>query len=204
MEYKQYYRVSANEEFPWELLSEKINTRAGSKIQKIEGNQVLIESINRTTEGDIIKLSEENPDYLFETEYWWDDPFENIVTTYVYQNGSRKFIMNRYKYFFEINDKIVSIDPELYSRFQKMVTNYFSKFDDFPLRTSKIDPSIVSHPAPDGTHSINSTSNFSLIYREGPLTLIAKKFGLTYIDVSVEVKGRPKRRKSVNININIK
>ncbi len=184
---KHYHtKVKASAKFWKKQLRKQIIHNTDSKITEIDGDEITIESNDCTAEQDIIKLSEQNPDKIFEAKYTVEDHFENLVATYQYLNGTRKFIKEEYEYLFGINlynrDKI---DPQIYDRFKQKITEHFKKIDNYRIRTSEKELSFQESPIIcEDKDDILLTSIVE--YIDGDIILTAKKFGLTYLDVTVK------------------
>jgi len=186
MEIHYYTKVKASAKFWKSQLTRQVINETDSKVTVLDGDEITIESINCTAEQDIIELSKQNQDFIFEAKYEVEDHFKNLAATYQYLNGTRKFIKEEYGYCFGINisdrDKL---DPQIYGRFKEKVLEYFKKIDNYRVRNSEDEPSFKECPVKTN-EDIHLTPTVE--YREGDVILTARKFGLTYLDVTVKHK----------------
>jgi hypothetical protein len=139
-------KTTANEKLWQEILIKQIYPGSGSKITKLQRDQIQSESAENP-EPDIIELSIWNPDQPLEVTYSGKDHFENLMTTYRYQNGIREFVKEEYKYWLEITDKDKDKRPPgLFDRFQQRVLEYFKMVDNYRIRTDESDPTFQEMP----------------------------------------------------------
>ena len=189
MNIQNHSTIKVSPKFWQTQLTSQIIKLTDSKVTNIDGSKIKITSTDCTAEPDIIKWSKQNPDQIIEVKFTGEDYFENLVATYQYLNGSHEFIKEEYEYCFCISardrDKL---DPQLYAKFQQKVTDYFRKIDNYRIRTSENEPSFKDCPIKKENDEEDSLLTPTVEYREGDVTLTAKKFGLTYLNVTVSFR----------------
>ncbi len=189
MKIHYHTKLKASEKFWQRQLTNQIINETDSKITNIDGSEITITSTDCTAEPDIIEWSKQNPGQIFEAKFTGEDHFENLVATYMYKAGVGKFMKEEYEYCFCISardrDKL---DPQVYARFQQKVTDYFRKIDNYRIRTSEKEPSFKDCPVKKEDDDEDTLLTPTVEYREGNVTLTAKKFGLTYLNVTVSFR----------------
>ena len=176
-------KLKASKDFWQEQLTNQI-IHTDSIVTEIDQDEITIESLDCTAEQDIIELSKQYPEYIFEAMYNGEDPYENLASTYQYQNGTRKFIKEEYEYCFEIRkEEREQLDPRFYAKFQEDISAYFKKIDNYRIRTAETDPTFQDLPLKrqDEESPIHPT----IAYRDGNITLSAMKFGLTLLVIRI-------------------
>ena len=118
-----------------------------SKITCISDEMIHIQSYSDSLNKEILYLSHQYPNQVFELKFSGGEPDENLVTTYQYQNGESNFVRQEYEYCFGINSEDLNrIPKDLYNKFKEMVTEFFSKVDNYPIRISEKDPAFHEMP----------------------------------------------------------
>lgn len=189
MENHYHTQLKASKEFWQNQLRQQIINYTESQVNKIDGDKIAIESIDCTVEQDIIKLSKNYPDQTFEAKYTAEDPYKNLATTYHYLDGKRKFIKEEYEYCFTflIRDRN-KLDPTLFAKFQDIAKEYFRNVDNYRVRTSERDPTYEDQPIEIFYFEDDTliTPCIEYINGDGDVILTAKKYGITYLDVTVK------------------
>ncbi len=189
MEIHYHTQLKVSKEFWQEQLTNKVINQTDSRVTKIDVDEISIETIDSTAENDIIELSKRFPDHTLEAKYTTEDPFENLAITYQYHNGERKFVKEEYEYCFvsTITDRNM-LDPEEYTKFQDIAKEYFNRIDNYRVRTSEKDPTFEDQPIEVEYYEDDTmiTPCVEYINGDGDFILTAKKFGLTYLDVTVK------------------
>jgi len=176
-------KLKASKDFWQEQLTNQI-IHTDSIVTEIDQDEITIESLDCTAEQDIIELSKQYPEYIFEAMYNGEDPYENLASTYQYQNGTRKFIKEEYEYCFEIRkEEREQLDPRFYAKFQEDISAYFKKIDNYRIRTAETDTTFQDLPIQrqDENNPIHPT----IAYIDGNVTLSAMKFGLTLLVIRI-------------------
>jgi hypothetical protein len=190
-------KITASGKLWQEIQTKQINTGSGSKITKLQGDQIQFES-TENPEPDIIELSIWNPDQPLVVTYSGEDQFENLITTYRYQNGIREFVKEEYEYWFEITDKDKDkLPPGLYERFQQKALEYFKAIDNYRIRRDESEPTFQEIPVKPLDNLDDSILIPSVELWEHDFKISAKKFGLTYLMIKVE---RIQGLKSTKVN----
>jgi hypothetical protein len=189
MSYETYSVIKASPKFWRSQMTKQIINATNSDVYHSDDEKIFLTSWNCSADKDIAELSRANPEETFTVMHADEDIYENLETTYTYLSGVCTFIKQAYEYIFSINVKDKEkLDPDLYSRFIEKTSAYFLQADNYRVRTSEEDPTFRDQPIK--TDWINGDSFLTPIieYREGNITLIAKKIGMTYLDVKVEIK----------------
>lgn len=187
MEIHYHTKLKASEKFWQTQLTRQIIKLTDSKVTKIDGSEITITSTDCAAELDIIEWSKQNPGQIFDAKFTGEDHFENLAATYQYKAGEKKLMKEEYEYCFCISardrDKL---DPQIYERFKQKVTEHFRKIDNYRIRTSEKELSFQESPVnyedKDDSYLLTSVVE----YIDGDVILTAKKFGLTYLDVTVK------------------
>lgn len=184
MERRKHSEIKASETFWQQQLEDRVFSGSRSKIIKLTGKRIHVESIDDSPELDIIELSKQNPDQVLTVTYTGEDHFENIATTYLYQNGKREFVKEEFKYWFEIDDKDMDIlPPGLYDRFQQKALEHFKMVDSYRVRTDELDTPIKDLLIRSYADDNDNLLIPSVELWEDGFKILAKKFGHTYIMV---------------------
>ena len=179
--------LKANRRIWQEQLAKQIITSPGLHVIHIDADQISIGGNWVMGRDDLVRLSKQYPDQVFEVSFSADDPNDYLVATYHYLNGSWKFISEKYEYCFFIPcSDLDKLDPQLYNRFKEKVTAYFSQIDNYRIRTSEDDPSFCAFPVKISEEQESLIP--SVEYREGDAILRVSKYGLTFMDVKVKFK----------------
>lgn len=187
MKKRIYVKIKASENFWQEQLKDLITSGSRFKITELKGKQIQIESENYYHEMDIVELSRRNPEQILVATYTGEDHFENLATTSRYINGIREFVKEEYEYYVNISDEDKEVlPPGLYDKFKQKVLEYFQKTDNYRVRTCASDQTFQKMPVKPYDDEDDSLiiPSFELIQDEFKIT--AKKFGLTYLVVSVD------------------
>lgn len=98
------------------------------------------------------------------------------------------FVKEEYEYCFGVivKDRDM-LPPGLYDRFQNKVSEYFRSVDSYRIRNYDTDPTFKNRPIELKYEDDDGVFVPSIEYIEGNIRITAKKFGLTYLDVKVEI-----------------
>lgn len=187
MEIHYHTQLKASKEFWQEQLTQQF-IHTDSRVIEIDQGEISIESIDSNAEQDIIELSMQNPGYNLEAKYSGEDPYENLTATYQYEKGIRKFIKEEYEYCFKIRkEEWEKLDPEFYFKFQEAIGAYFKRIDNYRIRTSESDPTFLELPV--RRMKQENLIHPTIAYKDEELTLTARKFGLTLLEIRIiEIK----------------
>jgi hypothetical protein len=171
-----------------------IISNSNSKTTAISDEMIHILSYSDSLNRHILYLSRQYPNEVFEVKYSDSEPDENLVTTYHYQNGESFFVRQEYEYCFGINtDDLNRIPKDLYNKFKEMVIEYFSKADNYRIRISEKDPGFQEMPVNQFNKDKDCFLVPSVELCEGNIKINAKKSGLTYLDVTVEIREKDEK-----------
>lgn len=187
MKKRIYVKIKASENF-WQKQMKKLTFMElqSEPIMSI-GNELYIHGEPASTESDIIELSKQNPGELLIATSIGDDLFENLVSTYRFQYGRRKLIEEKYEYFFDISKEDLEVlPPGVYERFRQMAVKYFQKGDKYRVRADDSDPTFQEMPVRPMVDEDDSIFVPSVELWEDGFNIQAKKFGLTYLMVTLE------------------
>ena len=192
MSYDYYTIVKASSGFWEKLLMKQINKEATFQISNIKSDEIVINSTNKTSLNDIIKLSKEYPEEVFRVKIAGEDVYENYVYLYECSKGDSKLVKEGLEYCFGIKTEDRDrLEKGLFNRFQKRVADYFQRIEQ-----PKVNHELFFDD--DQKEHEDDNDNYSVIieYKTGNVCLTAKKFGLTYISVAVEFLDKPDKFKS--------
>lgn len=187
MRVNYFTSIKASERIWREQLKKQITNSEELWVTHWEEDQINLGGYHCIEDQEIINLSLQYPEQVFEVGFASDDPYDNRVLRYQFLSGESKFISEGYEHLFCIRKADQEkLDPELYERFKALVIDYFTRADNLRTRTSVSDPSFSEMPVVfnHGENKLVPT----LEYSEGDFILRATKHGLTYIDVSIDIK----------------
>lgn len=212
--YIEYYTiVSASSGFWERLLMKQIGDDLSCRIGIAGIGELKIISKNGPALDEIILLSKEYPDEVFQVEIAADNIYENYVYHYECSSGQSKLIKQGFEYCFGINAYDRNRLPNgLFEKFRKTASDIYKRLEERNTPNAKSDPIHVSDKSAGSIQSIiskekNQNSEKDLLPKEDILdniTVLVKyetpkvcitcrKLGLTFIDVRVEFSEKVKK-----------
>lgn len=187
MKNRIYTKIKASKEFWQDHLKDLVTHGSRIKITELKGDEIQFESESMYFEMDIVELSRQNPDQLLIATWKRDDHYENLVTTYQYLGGKRELVREEYEYCFGISPKDLKLLPTgMYDLFKQKAQRYFQKSDNYQVRTSETEPSVKDKPEKIFGDEDDSLLFPSVEFLKDGFRITAKKFGFTYLQVSVD------------------
>jgi hypothetical protein len=186
MKKRIYVKIKASENFWQEQMKKLTFIELRSEPIMLIGDELYIQGEPASTESEIIELSKQNPNEFLIATYIGEDHFENLVSTYRFQYGRRILIEEKYEYFFDISKEDLDALPHgLYEKFQQLAVKYFQKGDKYRVRAYESNPTFQEMPVRPMEDKDDSIFVPSVELWEDGFKIQAKKFGLTYIMVTV-------------------
>ena len=187
MKKRIYMKIKASENYWQKQMTRLVYMELHSEPIMSIGSDLYIHGEPASTESDIIELSKQNPGELLIATSIGEDLFENLVSTYGFQYGRRKLIEEKYEYFFDLSKEDLEVLPQgVYERFKQMAVKYFHKGDKYRVRADESDPTFQEMPVRPIVDKDDSIFLPSVELWKDGYNIQAKKFGLTYIMVTVE------------------
>lgn len=187
MEKKIFTKIKAGDYF-WQYQMKKLAFMdfLSEPIMSIS-NELFIQGSIAYVESDVRRLSEQNPEELLVVTSMSEDLFENLVTKHGYQYGRRRLIEERYEYFFDISKEEQEIlPPGLWEKFQQLAVKHFHRGDKYRVRNDESDPTFQEMPVRTLGDEGDSAFVPSVELVENGFKIQAKKFGLTYLMITVK------------------
>jgi hypothetical protein len=185
MSYEYYTIAKASSGFWERLLMKQISEQTPFNISNIMADEITITTKNQTALEDIVKLSLEYPDEVFQVKIAGEDFYENYVKLYEISKGDSKLVKEGYEYLFVISvsdrDKL---EPGIFNEFKNKVAWYYQRIEQKHLNKVVLELNFDE----DQNEEEDENTNYSVIieYTTKKARLTAKKYGSTFIDVHVE------------------
>jgi hypothetical protein len=183
MSYLYFTMVKASPGFWEKLLMKQIDKEMPFEIHNNKADEIIITTINRSALDKIITLSIKYPEEVFHVKIAGEDIYENYVTLYKCFNGDLTPLNEGFEYCFVIKqsdrDKL---DEGVFNAFKKKVSDFYSRTAQTSHNRVKLDLNFDDEPNDEPDPNVLIT----IEYTTPNALLIAKKYGITYINVDVE------------------
>ncbi|MGA2408555.1 MAG: hypothetical protein ABSF81_17660 [Bacteroidales bacterium] len=185
MSYEYFTMVKASPGFWNKKLIRELRKVTSFEIKKIKDDGIMIITSNKNALKDIIGISKDYPDELFQTKIAGEDVYNNYVYLYECCNGDSKLIKEGYEYIFSIEANAFSkLDKDLIKKFEEKVVGIYQKIDR--SYTNEVHLNILFDE--NQNEAKDDIEDLSIIvkYRTKNVCLTAEKQGLTHININVE------------------
>lgn len=195
MSYEYFTMVKASPGFWNKKLIRELRKVTPFEIKKVKDDEIMIITTNRDALRDIIGISKDYPNELFQTKIAGEDVYNNYVYLYECSNGDSKLIKEGYEYIFSIEANAFSkLDKDLIKKFEEKVVGIYQKVGQ--SYTNEVHLNILFDE--NQNEEENDIEDLSIIvkYRIKDVCLIAEKQGLTHINIDVEFFDKQEKRQS--------
>ena len=175
--------VKASPEFWRKLLMKQIDIEMPFEILDDKDDEIIITTTNRSALDKVISLSIKYPEEVFHVKIAGEDIYENYVTLYKCFNGDLTPINKGFEYCFVIKssdrDKL---DEGVFNAFKKKVSDLYNRIAQTSQNRVKLNLNFDD----DSNDEEDPNLLVTIEYTTPNALLIAKKYGVTYINVDVE------------------
>lgn len=195
MSYEYFTMVKASPGFWNKKLIRELRKVTPFEIKKVKDDGIMIITTNRDALRDIIGISKDYPDELFQTKIAGEDIYNNYVYLYECRNGDSKLIKEGYEYIFSIEANAFSkLDKDLIKKFEEKVVGIYQKIGQ--SYTNEVHLNILFDE--NQNEEEDDIEDLSIIVKYGTknVCLTAEKQGLTHIDVDVEFLDKQEEHQS--------
>jgi hypothetical protein len=195
MSYEYFTMVKASPGFWNKKLIRELRKVTPFEIKKVKDDGIMIITTNRDALRDIIGISKDYPDELFQTKIAGEDVYNNYVYLYECSNGDSKLIKEGYEYIFSIEANAFSkLDKDLIKKFEEKVVGIYQKIGQ--SYTNEVHLNILFDENQNEEEDDIEDLSIKVIYRTKNVCLIAEKQGLTHINIDVDFFDKQEKRQS--------
>jgi hypothetical protein len=183
MSYLYFTIVKASPEFLKKLIMKQIDIEMSFKILNDKDDEIIITTTNRSALDKVISLSIKYPEEVFYVKIAGEDIYENYITMYKCSNGDLKPLKEGFEYCFVIKpsdrDKL---DEDVFNTFKQKVCDIYNRI----AQTSRNKVKLNFDFDDESNDEEESNLLVTIEYTTPNARLIAKKYGVTYINVDIE------------------
>jgi hypothetical protein len=184
-------KIKASTGFWKDPLIEQIKYRTACEITKVGTDEIYIISRGDKPFLKLNSISKKYPDEIFRIKIRAEDYYENLVFLYECTKGKSILIKKGFEYCFAINKSDREKLPDgLYTRFQRVVADYYQKLESYPHDYVSLD--IGKDEAQNPKDIDGAQILLDIIYSTREVSLTARKHGKTFIEVSATFLNRKK------------
>ena len=195
MSYEYFTMVKASPGFWNKKLIRELRKVTPFEIKKVKDDGIMIITTNRDALRDIIGISKDYPDELFQTKIAGEDVYNNYVYLYECSNGDSKLIKEGYEYIFSIEANAFSkLDKDLIKKFEEKVVGIYQKIGQ--SYTNEVHLNILFDENQNEEEDDIEDLSIIVKYRTKNVCLIAEKQGLTHINIDVDFFDKQEKRQS--------
>ena len=195
MSYEYFTMVKASPGFWNKKLIRELRKVTPFEIKKVKDDGIMIITTNRDALRDIIGISKDYPDELFQTKIAGEDVYNNYVYLYECSNGDSKLIKEGYEYIFSIEANAFSkLDKDLIKKFEEKVVGIYQKIGQ--SYTNEVHLNILFDENQNEEEDDIEDLSIKVIYSTKNVCLIAEKQGLTHINIDVDFFDKQEKRQS--------
>jgi hypothetical protein len=195
MSYEYFTMVKASPGFWNKKLIRELRKVTPFEIKKIKDDGIMIITSNKNALKDIIGISKDYPNELFQTKIAGEDVYNNYVYLYECSNGDSKLIKEGYEYIFSIETNAFSkLDKDLIKKFEEKVVGIYQKIGQSHI--NKIHLNILFDENQNEVEDDIEDLSIIVKYRTKNVCLTAEKQGLTHINVDVEFFDKQEKHQS--------
>jgi hypothetical protein len=183
MSYLYFTTVKASPEFLKKLIMKQIDIEMPFKILDDKDDEIIITTTNRSALDKVVSLSIKYPEEVFHIKIAGENIYENYITMYKCSNGDLTPLKEGFEYCFGIkpsdHDKL---HEGVFNAFKKKVSELYNRIAQTSQNRVKLNFDF------DDESNDEEESNLlvTIEYTTPNALLIARKYGVTYINVDVE------------------
>jgi|ERR1035437_2665411 hypothetical protein len=195
MSYEYFTMVKASPGFWKKKLIRELRKVTPFEIKKVKEDEIMIITTNRDALRDIIGISKDYPNEVFQTKIAGEDVYNNYVYLYECRNGDSKLIKEGYEYIFSIEANALSkLDKDLIKKFEEKVVGIYQKIGQSHI--NKIHLNILFDENQNEVEDDIEDLSIIVKYKTKNVCLTAEKQGLTHINIDVEFFDKQEEYKS--------